>query len=252
MTPSEAQQDALNALEQVGGKPVVLHENPTLPNPAKIHIASATEPVHVLTYNPTAALELPYFVCFQCAMAERALRSAADERFSVASTSETYSRVQKLVRQKKTIPEQSVASYSQMITDGLGTQLRSMPIGIRIDRALYDNRPELRALQRTATERILKEHLKCLHPGVRGLAPELFLNASLGMNAAYAIAWSRLCGGDSQVVPYTLAGFADLGKTLVDSLDSFPDSPTYDRALVVAWSQLLRIDHLYEVGPVGL
>ena len=88
MTPAESQQRALDALEQLGGKPVVLRENADLLNQARIHVAAENEPAHVLSYKPAAAPELPYLVCFQCGLAERALRSARDERFNVASTPE--------------------------------------------------------------------------------------------------------------------------------------------------------------------
>lgn len=154
MLPSDAQTQALTALEKLGGKPVVLRENAELPNQARIHVAAAAEPAHVLTYNPAATAELPYLVCFQCGLAERALRSARDERFNVASTPETYSRVQALVRKKKTIPDGMVATYSQMITDGLGVQLRSMPVGIRLDRMLYQAHPELRGMHVNAGRKV--------------------------------------------------------------------------------------------------
>jgi hypothetical protein len=170
MTPSQAQQNAIEALEQLGGKPVVLQGNASLSNQAKIHIASGAEPAHVLTYNPASASELPYLVCFQCSLAERALRSARDERFNVASTPETYTRVQKLVRDKQAIPESMVPTYSQMITDGLGIQLRSMPIGIRADGVLYDAHPELRDMQRVIAERQLKESIGCLSPSIKAMA----------------------------------------------------------------------------------
>ena len=159
MTPAEAQQCALHELEELGRTPVVLQEDAQLPNLARIQIASSTRPVHVLSYNPAVTAVLPYLVCFQCGLAKRTLLTAADERFNVASTAETYSRVEKLVRQKKSIPSQMVSTYTQMITDGLGTQLRSMPIGIRVDRELYQGHPELRARQRAAAERNLKENV---------------------------------------------------------------------------------------------
>ena len=252
MTPSEAQQNAIEALEQLGGKPVVLQENASLSNQAKIHIASGPEPVHLLTYNPASAPELPYLVCFQCRLAERALRSARDERFNVASTAETYSQVQKLVRAKQTIPEDMVATYSQMITDGLGIQLRSMPIGIRADRAIYDAHPELRGMQRVIAERQLKESVGCLSPAIKQMAPELIFNASVAMNAALALAWSRLWNEDAHVVPYRLAGYVGLGEKLLSALDAIPDTPHYDRELVSSWAKILGVDGLYAIGPVGL
>jgi hypothetical protein len=252
MTPSQAQQNAIEALEQLGGKPVVVQENASLSNQAKIHIASGAEPVHVLTFNPAATAELPYLVCFQCGLAERALKSARDERFNVASTPETYSRVQRLVREKKTIPDEMAPTYSQMITDGLGTQLRSMPVGIRIDRALYHSHPELRGMQRIIAERQLKESVACLSPSIKAMAPELIFNASVGMNAALALEWSRLWKEDAHMAPYKLAGHVALGEKLLAALDSIPATQHHDRELVSSWAEILGIDRLYEIGPVGL
>lgn len=252
MTPTEAQQHALDTLEQLGSKPVVLQENAQLPNQAKIHIASAVEPAHVLTYQSSAAAELPYLVCFQCGLAERALQAAPDERFNVASTSESYSFVQTLVSQMNLIPQHSVATYSQMIADGLGTQLRSMPIGIRVDRMLYQSHPELREMQKVIAERQLKESAGCLHPAIKAMAPELFFRASVGMNAAFALEWSRLWGDGTHVVPYRLAGHLGIGEKLLELLDSVPVSPTHDRELVTMWAKLLGVEHLYQIGPVGL
>jgi hypothetical protein len=252
MLPSDAQTQALVALEKLGGKPVVLREDAQLSNQARIHVASATEPAHVLTYNPAASPELPYLVCFQCSLAERALRSARDERFNVASTPETYSQVQKLVRDKQTIPEDMLATYSQMITDGLGVQLRSMPIGIRVDRVLYNAQPELRDMQRVIVERQLKGAVGCLSPAIKEMAPELIFNASVAMNAALALAWSRLWNEDAHVVPYRLAGYVGLGERLLAALDAIPDTPHHDRELVSSWAEILGVDRLYPIGPIGL
>jgi hypothetical protein len=252
MTPAEAQQRALNQLEKLSGKPVVLQEDARLPNLARIQIATVARPAHVLSYNPKAACELPYLVCFQCELAKRTVLAAPDEKFNVASTDATYRQVEKLVRDQKAVPDKMVATYSQMITDGLGTQLRSMPIGIRVDRALYRDHPELRDLQRAAAERSMKENVGVLHPSIRAQAPDLFIRATAGMNAAFASAWSTLWNEDAHSVPYRLAGFLEQGEELLAALDATPDSPTHDRELVSKWANLLKIDHLYQVGPVGL
>jgi hypothetical protein len=252
MTPAEAQQRAMNDLEDLSGKPVVLQEDTRLPNLARIQIATAARPIHVLSYSPKAAAELPYLVCFQCDLAKRAVLAAPDEKFNVASTDATYRLVERLVRDQKAVPENMIATYSQIITDGLGTQLRSMPIGIRVDRTLYRDHPELRDQQRAAAERSMKDNVGCLHPSIRAQAPELFVQATAGMNAAFASAWSGLWNEDAHRVPYRLAGFLEQGEELLAALDAIPDSPTHDRELVSKWANLLKIDHLYQVGPVGL
>lgn len=71
MTPAEAQQAALDQLEHLGGKPVVLQANEQRSNQAKISLASSTQPAHVLPHNPAFVHALPYLVCFQCVTAER-------------------------------------------------------------------------------------------------------------------------------------------------------------------------------------
>ena len=98
----------------------------------------------------------------------------------------------------------------------------------------------------------MKENVGCLHPSIRGQAPDLVLRATTGMNAAFALAWSRLWNEDAHNVPYRLAGFVEQGEILLDALDAITDSPTHDRELVLKWAALLKIDHLYQVGPVGL
>jgi len=251
MTPAEAQQHALDELEKLSGKPVVLREDPNLPTVSRIQMASAARPVHVLSYSPKAKAELAYLVCFQCELAKRAL-SAADERFNVASTDDTYRQVEKLVRGKSGVPAHLVESYSKLVTDGLGTQLRSMPVGIRADRQLFHDHPELRSQQRAAAEQSMKDNVGCLHPSIRSQAPELIVQASAAMNAAYALAWARLWGEEDEVVPYRLAGFLERGEQLLDTLDAIPSAPTHDRELIAAWAKQLGIDHLYRIGPVGL
>lgn len=251
MTPAEAQQQALDELETLSGRPVVLREDAGLQTLARIQMASPTRPVHVLGYNPQAAPELAYLVCFQCDLAKRALSSAPDERFEVASTNDTYGQIEKLVREKKSVPAHLVASYSQIITDGLGTQLRSMPIGIRTDRLLFRGHPELRDQQRAAAERSMKDNVGCLQPSIRAHAPDIVVQATAGMNAAFALAWATLWNDDSHVVPYRLAGFVEPGERLLDIVDAIPDSPTHDRELVAAWAKQLGIDRLYRIGPVG-
>jgi hypothetical protein len=252
MTPAAAQQQALDTLEELGGKPVVLREAAALANHSVIHIAAASEPAHVLTYRSSATPELPYLVCFQVVMAARTLRAAPDERFNVASTPDTYIKVEKLVAKNTLIPPNMATAYTRMITDGLGTQLRSVPIGIRVDRSLHEEHPELRPMQRRVVEQQFTENAGVLSPSVRAFGPDMFIKASVGMNAAFAIAWSRLWGEAEHVAPYRLAGYMKLGEKLMAKLDSIPDSPTHDRELVSAWAELLGIDSLYRIGPVGL
>ena len=97
----------------------------------------------------------------------------------------------------------------------------------------------------------MKDNVGCLQPSIRVHAPDIVVQATAGMNAAFALAWARLWNDDSHVVPYRLAGFIEPGERLLDIVDATPDSPTHDRELVAAWAKQLGIDRLYRIGPVG-
>jgi hypothetical protein len=100
MTPTTCQQLALAAVERASGKPVILDADPKLPNEALIRIATEAAPAHVLKYRAASEPELPYLVCFQCAMALRAVLAPRDERFNVTSSPSTYAAVRQLVDEK--------------------------------------------------------------------------------------------------------------------------------------------------------
>lgn len=257
MTPTTCQQTALAAVERASGRPVILDADPKLPNEAVIRMATGAAPAHVLKYRTAAEPDLPYLICFQCGMALRAMLAPGDERFNVASTPSTYASVRKLVEEKNptwqgSMPEDVVAHYAKMVTDGLGTQLRSVPVAMRVDREIHDGQPVLRDMQRAVAERQLRENAGVLAPVVRENAPELLYLASASMNAAFAMFWSRLWGSDAILVPYKLAGLVETGEKLVSLLDTMPSDRMHDRELVSAWANTLGIDHLFEIGAVGL
>jgi hypothetical protein len=139
-----------------------------------------------------------------------------------------------------------------MITDGLGTQLRSVPVGMRVDREIHEEQPSLRVMQRAVAERQLRESAAILKPTVRENAPDLIFRASAGMNAASAVFLSRLLGDDLLLVPYRLAGLVETGEKLVSLLDAIPSSRMHDRELVSSWAAALGVNHLFGIGPVGV
>lgn len=257
MLPVECQRETLGAFERATGKPVVLAADQKLPHDAVIKIATGSAPAHVLKYRPTSERELPYLVCFQCEMALRAVLAPRDERFNVASTPATYTSVRKLVEERNpswrgSLPDHVVDEYTRMITDGLGTQLRSVPVGMRVDRQIHDQQLPLRPMQRMVVERQLQESAGILNPTVRENVPDLIFHASAGMNAATALFWSRLWGDDRFLVPYKLSGLVATGDKLVSFLDSIPGDRMHDRELVSGWAETLGVSHLFLVGPVGL
>jgi len=82
------------------------------------------------------------------------------------------------------------------------TQLRSMPIGLRVDTWILRHYPELSNLQRSATLRQLRDNLAVLGPDIRKIAPARVYKASMAMNAAFALFWGREWGDPALLLPY--------------------------------------------------
>lgn len=83
--------------------------------------------------------------------------------------------------------EKQVDGLTNRLFDGLLSQLRSVPVGMRVDAWILANYPELAALQRKAVMKQLDDAAAALRPEVPGIMPDEALEASLAMSAAFSI-----------------------------------------------------------------
>ena len=135
--------------------------------------------------------------------------------------------------------------------DGLILQLRSIPVGFRVDAWVRDTFPALVEQQRASATRQLDEYQAALAPQIKKIAPEKIYRASLGMNAAFASFWGRELSDPSVTVPYKVAGLLPLGEELLAAADGLPSAPASDRALIRAWGDLLGVGDWYTFAPFG-
>lgn len=138
MTPIEAARAIEDELYAVSGKPVLIHKDPTVSGYASIRIASDDSPAHLLRYKPEFESDLPYLSAFQCGLALRVAQADPACRFDLTSTATMKQDVQQLVEEtlKKNgtdYPMQTVVQLSNQLGNGLGLQLRSIPVAIRVD-----------------------------------------------------------------------------------------------------------------------
>ncbi len=66
-------------------------------------------------------------------------------------------------------PSSVVSQLSSQLASGLGLQLRSLPIAIRVDDWLFQEYPALGRMQKTNIERQLNEAMHALGADVNGL-----------------------------------------------------------------------------------
>jgi len=162
VTPSEAARAIEDELYAVSGKPVLVHKDPAVAGYASIRIASDDSPAHLLRYKPEFESDLPYLSAFQCGLALRVAQANPACRFDLISTPTMKEDVQQLIEETlgKNGTAFSMRTVLQLINqlgNGLGLQLRSIPVAIRIDDWINRQYPVLRALQRKSNERQLQE-----------------------------------------------------------------------------------------------
>lgn len=250
MMPVEAMNEVLRAVERETGKPVVVEPDPDLKLHATLLIARGDTPVHIVRYRAGFEPERPYLVVYQCGFLLRAARTPPAARFDLASTPDGRAEAGRLVadhfrRQNRTLSEQILSGLRDQLYDGLLLQLRSLPVGLRVDAWVAASYPALRDLQRAAVVRQLNENAQALRPEVRAIAPDRVLAASLGMNAAFAAFFARLWADPLLVESYRTAGVLPAGEDLLRRFDAVPDDPAHDRELIDAWGQALGLGGWY-------
>jgi hypothetical protein len=213
--------DASNAIEKLltasTGKPVVLQRDPNCNGYASIKIALASDVAHLLRYRPEFEAELPYLSAFQCGLALRSIQAEPKNRFDLTSTPTMGDEVKQLIEEhlRKSgigIPMSMVPQLCSQLGHGLGLQLRSIPIAIRVDDWLYRDYPALAELQKKNIERQLQEAMHALSPSVRVFAPQEIVDANAGMSCAFAKFWAETWDQPEIAVPFISAGYGKIGE----------------------------------------
>ena len=251
MIPIDASKLIEEKLTAASGKPVLVHRDPNLDGHASIKIASDDAPAHLLRYKPEFESELPYLSAFQCGMALRSIQAKTVNRFDLASSPAMGQEVKQLIEDHlrstgSTVPISMVPQLCQQLGHGLGLQLRSMPIAIRVDEWLYRDYPTLADLQRKSIERQLQEAMHALGPSVRLFAPQRITDANVGMSCAFAKFWAATWNEPELALPFNSAGYGKIGDELLGLVQKLDPSPDGDRELVNQWAKRLGLGSWFQ------
>lgn len=145
------------------------------------------------------------------------------------------------------LPAAQLVTFADRLLMGLGMQLRSMPVELRINAWLAERHPELRAVQGVMARLQLQENAKAL--ATRASVPAKVFRASIAMNAATALYWAGFLQDDSLAAPYREAGYLIDGKALLKAWHALDASPEADRALIDAWAIALNLRGWFQWLP---
>ena len=139
MALREVTRTVINRVESVSGCPVIVSEGHSLKTLAASRIARGRNTFHSISYNPSAVSEPDYLICYQCGFILRLFGVPESERVDFAGTLEGREIVNRLLSapdgpgQKLKLSTDSISALRDQLFDGLMLQLRSIPIGFRVD-----------------------------------------------------------------------------------------------------------------------
>jgi hypothetical protein len=234
-------------VETLSNRPVHISEDATLDTLAKITIARGDAPFHLLRYKPTGSMPPDYFIAYQCGFVVRLYQAPPEKRFDVGSNEEGKRRMTEALSDEK-FPRE-MRDMCDFLLTGLITQLRSYPIGLRVDHWLLESYPELRDLQKRGTQVQLEQNIEAIKMAKKGLFPPKLVKANLTMNAAFALYWSRAWNDASLALPYKAAGFIDQGSKLLAVWDRVSQDAACDMDLIDEWAFNLGLKGWYARVP---
>ncbi len=245
---------ALEDLEEATGKPVLVMEAPELNVLATIRKAGPEDASHLLRIQGSTNREADYLITYECRMALRdgpgprlALKDKRDRRERVISACEKLPRPMTLAEARK---------LGSFLYDGLMQQLRSIGPGLVVDRWIREHCPDLQEPQAAVIESQITSNLGALKPGTRANFPAPVYEASISMNAAYAVFGGDLLGKPYLAVPYLSLGHGPLARRLIALALGDPDrdgtgegeasARPSDRTIIDSWAQALGVSGWYE------
>jgi hypothetical protein len=243
MTLLAATESILKRTEEITGRPVYVREDASLPTLATMQTARGAAPMHIVRYRPASDSVPDYFICWQCGFLIRLFSNPPGERFEFAGGPAAGQRVKALYAHvHASEPDEAIAEF---LAANILTQLRSYPIGMRIDDWLFAEFPELRQAQIRGAHVQLQDNLVALDSPVRATVPELIVSANTAMNAAFAAYWARSLADESLTLPYKAIDALNAGGRLMEIFHYCDTSPAADRALVDLWAQELELAGWY-------
>lgn len=250
MSTASASTTIRRQLEEASGKPVVLSPAPELGAFATISLAGPEQQAHILHYRPAFSADLDYLVAFQCTFGLRSVQSARP--FDLSSGLKLEQDIEQLINEHfaarglENTPE-AKQQFAMRLKTGLGQQLRSIPISIRVDKSLLERFPELAPMQRRCIELQLQQQMQTLGPSVREVVPQRIYDASCAMNSAFAKFWAKQWAEPQISLPFVAAGYDQIGESLLTAVNSADSGPDSDRQLVENWATILKIEDWFEV-----
>lgn len=232
---SKVANSILERVEIETGKSIQFLRDDKLSVLATLQMARNGAEFHILRYKPSNE-PLDYFVAFQAGFVLRLFENEKSKRFDFSPAPDAFKQVETLVSAGNSLKPQDLKvlpEFAKVVAHWALLNLRSLPIGMRIDRWISTEYPELKELQKAGIAVQQQQNMEVLAYQLGKLTVPTTL---LGANAAYALFADRLLGTESYRVPYEAMGLVNHGRELLQIWDETSTAATSDCELVNRWA----------------
>jgi hypothetical protein len=234
--------------EQATGCPVVVTVDAALTTMSGVLMAESNRPGHIVRIHPKAPAAVDYYIVYYCGMIQRFFENPPEERFLFGVGDKGRYQFRKLLERMPTfkrLGEAAISAMCEQLLNGIMTHLRSIPLGLRLDKWIFNEHPELVEIQRNAIHPQLQENARSTSDKFRGVCPPQVFDATMAINAAFAQFWAEKWNQPELALPYKASGYAAAGEKLLNIFQNVPDSGRTDRALIDAWGTELNLTNGY-------
>ncbi len=238
----------LEEVQQKTGKGVQFFRDESLSVLTTIQMARNGADFHVLRYRPSNE-PIDYLVAFQAGFLLRLFENEPASRFDFSPKPDASKHVEVLLtagQALNSLDKQALPEFAKFVTHWALLNLRSLPIGMRIDRWIASSFPELKELQLAGLAIQQQQNMDVLGYKRGNFSVPTTL---LGLNAAYALFVDRLGGTGSYAVPYEVTGLLGHGRQLLNIWDRLPMDSNQDCKLVDSWASACGMADWYDWIP---
>ncbi len=243
--------EIIRIVEEKSGFPVEVTSDARLSTIAVVKMARGAIRMHRITYNPMSSAQVDYTICFQCGFILRLFENEPDKRSDFAGNSSGRAAVEQLLMapdsgvQKMRMQKAQIQQLRDQLFDGIMMQLRSVPIGMRVDLWLLNHYAELREQQRASLLKQFRTNAEILKPEYERMFPVEIYKPNLIMNIAYARFWADLSGEPNLARPYRNHIYTSNALVLLKVYNDTPKEASSDRNLIDAWANELGLQDWY-------
>ena len=236
--------DILQRVETQTGKTIEFMPDANLQLLVTLQIARNGADFHILRYQPGKPA-LDYLIAYQAGFVLRLFDNDPVNRFDFASQGQAGASVETLLTTGQPLSAQdklAVPEFANFVAHWSLMNLRSLPVGMRIDQWLASEFPDIREMQQTGLAIQQQQNVAALTYHLGKLTIPVTL---MGQIAAYALFVDRLLGVQRYSIPFEAAGALDHGRSLLRIWDETPSDARHDCELVDRWATACGMSKWY-------